>query len=110
MRAATLDDVDALVHHRLSMFSEMGTPFDAPIIREMFRDWLLQKMPSGDYLAWVAAGPGGEVVAGAGILLHAWCADKGIGAVALNAAPAARHLYESQGYRPAPSPMMWKIT
>ena len=47
VRLATLDDVDALVHHRLSMFSEMGTPFDAPIIREMFRDWLLQKMPSG---------------------------------------------------------------
>jgi hypothetical protein len=41
--------------------------------------------------------------------IHAWCGEHGVGAVALNAAPAARHLYESQGYRPAPSPMMWKI-
>ena len=37
IRLATTDDVDALVHHRLSMFSEMGTPFDAPVIRQMFR-------------------------------------------------------------------------
>jgi GNAT superfamily N-acetyltransferase len=42
--------------------------------------------------------------------IHSWCGAHGVGAVALNAAPAARHLYESQGYRPAPSPMMWKIT
>ncbi|HXD75538.1 MAG TPA: GNAT family N-acetyltransferase [Vicinamibacterales bacterium] len=41
--------------------------------------------------------------------VHAWCAGHGVGALALNAAPDARHLYESQGYRPAPSPMMWKI-
>ena len=42
--------------------------------------------------------------------IHAWCEAHGVGAIALNAAPDARHLYESQGYRPAPSPMMWKIT
>src|SRR5205823_14367669 len=42
--------------------------------------------------------------------VHEWCARHGVGAMALNAAPAAQHLYESQGYRPAPSPMMWKIT
>jgi len=41
--------------------------------------------------------------------VHAWCKANGVAAVALNAAPAAQHLYESQGYRPAPSPMMWKI-
>lgn len=41
--------------------------------------------------------------------LHAWCAEHAIGAIALNASPDARHLYESMGYRIAPSPMMWKI-
>ena len=41
--------------------------------------------------------------------IHAWCKAHGIAAVALNAAPGAQHLYESQGYRTAPSPMMWKI-
>ena len=149
LRRATLDDIDALVHHRLSMFSEMGTPFDAPVIRQLFRDWLVKMMPAGEYLAWVCESGAGDIVAGAGITLlkwppgpsaitaeriafvynvytepahrkrglarrlmdtvHAWCAEHGVGAVALNAAPDARHLYESQGYRPAPSPMMWKI-
>jgi len=148
LRRATLDDIDALVHHRLSMFSEMGTPFDAPVIRQLFRDWLLKMMPSAEYLAWICE-TNGEVVAGAGITLlkwppgpspitseriafvynvytepahrkqglarrlmdtvHAWCKENGVGAVALNAAPDAQHLYRSQGYQPAPSPMMWKI-
>jgi GNAT superfamily N-acetyltransferase len=150
VRPATLDDLDALVHHRLSMFTEMGVSLDALVIRQMFRDWLLKMMPSGEYLAWVSVTRASQIVAGAGITLlrwppgpsaiaseriafvynvytepahrnhglarrlmdtiHAWCADNGVGAVALNAAPAARHLYESQGYRPAASPMMWKIT
>lgn len=150
LRPATLGDVDALVHHRLSMFSEMGTAFDAPVIRQLFRDWLLTHLPAGDYRAWVCTTAAGDVVAGAGITLllwppgpsavaseriafvynvytepahrkhglarrlmdaiHAWCAEHGVGAVALNAAPAARHLYETQGYRPAPSPMMWKTS
>jgi GNAT superfamily N-acetyltransferase len=149
VRAATIDDLDALVHHRLSMFTAMGVPIDAPVIGRMFCDWLLKMMPAGEYLAWVCTTAAGDVVAGAGITLlrwppgpsaiaseriafvynvytepahrkhglarrlmdtiHAWCAENGVGAVALNAAPAARRLYESQGYRPAPSPMMWKI-
>ncbi len=41
--------------------------------------------------------------------IHDWCGQHGIHAVALNAAAAARHLYESQGYQLAPGPMMWKI-
>jgi GNAT superfamily N-acetyltransferase len=41
--------------------------------------------------------------------VHAWCAEHGVAAVALNAAPAARYLYDSMGYREAPSPMMWRI-
>ena len=150
IRPADVDDVDALVHHRLAMFTEMGTPFDAPVIKQMFREWLLKMMPAGEYRAWVCVSERGEIVAGAGLTLlkwppgpspiaseriafvynvytepphrkrglarrlmdtvHTWCADHGVGAVALNAAPAAQHLYESQGYRPAPSPMMWKIT
>jgi len=149
IRPATTNDVEALVHHRLAMFAEMGVPLDAPVIRQLFRDWLLKMMPAGEYLAWVGESTGGTIVAGAGITLlkwppgpsaiaaeriafvynvytepmhrqrglarrlmdtiHTWCAEHGVGAVALNAAPDARPLYESQGYRPAPSPMMWKI-
>jgi GNAT superfamily N-acetyltransferase len=42
--------------------------------------------------------------------IHAWCAGRGIGALALNAAPAARHLYDSMGYFEAPSPMLFRVT
>jgi hypothetical protein len=30
VRPATLDDLEALVHHRVSMFTDMGVAFDAP--------------------------------------------------------------------------------
>ena len=42
--------------------------------------------------------------------LQSWCADRGIGAIALNASSEAQPLYESMGYQVAASPMMWKIT
>jgi GNAT superfamily N-acetyltransferase len=121
VRRATLDDIDALVHHRLAMFAEMGTAFDAPVVRQLFHDWLMKMMPPGEYLAWLCETGAAEVVAGepghrkCGLarsvmdVIHAWCRANGVAALALNAAPAAQHLYESQGYRPAPSPMMWKI-
>jgi GNAT superfamily N-acetyltransferase len=41
--------------------------------------------------------------------LHAWCAEHGIEAIALNASGDAQRLYESMGYQVAASPMMWKI-
>ena len=41
--------------------------------------------------------------------VHAWCIERGVGALALNAAPAAQHLYRTLGYIDAPSPMMWKV-
>jgi GNAT superfamily N-acetyltransferase len=148
IREATLDDLDVLADHRIAMFTEMGTSLDAPVVRQMFREWLLKMMPAGEYRAWFAEHSNDGVVAGAGITLlewppgpssrtgkiafvynvftapahrkrglarglmdtvHTWCATHGIGAVALNAAPDARHLYASQGYRLAPGPMMWKI-
>jgi GNAT superfamily N-acetyltransferase len=150
VRPATLDDVDTLVRHRLGMFTDMGTAFDAPVLEQLYGEWLGRMMPPGGYLAWLAVAQDGTIAAGVGIPLipwppgprpirservafvynvytepphrkrglarrlmetvHAWCQANGIGAVALNAAPAARHLYESMGYGPAPTPMMWKIT
>jgi GNAT superfamily N-acetyltransferase len=149
VRTATLADVDALVRHRLGMFTDMGTTFDAPLVDGLFRTWLHETMPDGDYRAWVCETDIGEIAAGAGITLlrwppgpsplrseriafvynvftepphrrrglarrlmetiHAWCAEQGVGAVALNAAPAAHHLYRALGYVEAPSPMMWRI-
>jgi GNAT superfamily N-acetyltransferase len=148
-RPATLNDIDTLVRHRLGMFTEMGTTFDAPLIDGMFRAWLREMMPAGEYRAWLCETDAGEVAAGAGITLlkwppgpsplrservafvynvyteeahrkrglarrlmetiHAWCIDSKVAAVALNAAPAAQHLYRTLGYVEAPSPMMWKV-
>lgn len=149
VRTATLADLDTLVRHRLAMFTEMGTTFDAPLIDGLFRAWLSEMLPSGEYLAWLCETAAGEVAAGAAITLlkwppgpsplrteriafvynvytemphrkrglarllmetiHAWCNEHGVGAVALNAAPAAQHLYRTMGYVDAPSPMKWKM-
>jgi GNAT superfamily N-acetyltransferase len=149
MRTATLADTDTLVRHRLAMFTEMGTTFDAPLIDGLFRAWLREMMPAGEYRAWLCEAEGGEIAAGVGLTLlkwppgpsalrteriafvynvytelphrkrglarllmetvHAWCTEHGVGALALNAAPAAQHLYRTLGYIDAPSPMMWKV-
>ena len=149
VRPATLADLDALVHHRVAMFTDMGVAMDAAALAGASRLWLRAAMDAGDYRAWVAETGSGAIAAGAGISLlrwppgpglttgnrlafvynvytepahrkhglarslmeaiHAWCASQGIGAVALNAAAAARHLYDSMGYFEAPSPMMFKM-
>ena len=127
----------------------MGTTFDVPLIDGMFRAWLREMMPPGEYRAWLCETVAGEIAAGAGITLlkwppgpsplrgeriafvynvyterahrkrglarrlmetiHAWCVDHEVAAVALNAAPAAQHLYRTLGYVDAPGPMMWKV-
>ena len=149
IRLATLDDLDALVHHRVAMFTDMGVAVDVPALDAAFRAWLHTTLPAGEYVAWVSETAAGEIVAGGGISLlrwppgprpaagdrlafvynvytepahrkrglarslmeaiHAWCTDRGIAAMALNAAADARHLYESLGYFEAPSPMMFKM-
>ena len=68
VRAATLDDVDALIHHRLAMFADMGVPC-APALDEAFRSWLRETMPAGVYRAWVVESEAGEIVAGGGITI-----------------------------------------
>lgn len=148
IRRATLDDLDALVHHRIAMFTDMGEAVDAKALGAAFGVWLRAAMPSGDYHAWVGEAAAGDIVAGAGIWLlgwppgpwmtaggrlafvynvytepahrkrglarslmesiHAWCAGQDVGAVALNAAADARHLYETMGYVEASSRMMLK--
>ena len=88
VRPATVDDVDALVHHRLGMFHDMGTSFDATGVENAFRAWLAAMMPAGTYRTWVVEtgteGPheamadaghergSGEIVAGGGITILPW--------------------------------------
>jgi GNAT superfamily N-acetyltransferase len=72
LRPATLADQDALVHHRLAMFADMGVPFDAETLDAAFRSWLGRMMPAGTYRAWLVDIPGGAIVAGGGMTIVAW--------------------------------------
>lgn len=72
LRAATIDDADALVHHRIAMFTDMGVPLDADVLGRSFREWMTAMMAAGTYYAWVVEAGRGEVVAGAGISVLPW--------------------------------------
>ena len=72
VREATLDDVDALVGHRLGMFADMGTAIDRGAVASAFRQWLVDMMPSGVYRGWVATADGEAIVAGGGITVLPW--------------------------------------
>jgi GNAT superfamily N-acetyltransferase len=70
-RPATLDDADALVHHRIAMFQDMGVPLDAAMLEAAFHQWLGEMMPKGLYRAWVVEAQS-EIVAGGGITIIQW--------------------------------------
>jgi GNAT superfamily N-acetyltransferase len=72
LREATLDDAEALVHHRLAMFADMGVPFQSDRLDAAFRAWLARLMPQGTYRAWLIETTAGEVVSGGGITVIPW--------------------------------------
>ena len=72
LRQATLDDADALVHHRIAMFTDMGVPIDALGLGAVFRPWLAEMMPKGRYRAWVVETDLAGIVSGGGITILQW--------------------------------------
>jgi len=72
VRTATLADADALVRHRLAMFTDMGVPLDATLVARAFRSWLAHAMPAGIYRAWVAQDEEGAIVGGGGLTAVPW--------------------------------------
>jgi GNAT superfamily N-acetyltransferase len=72
VRAATLDDAEALVQHRVGMFTDMGVAFDAAALAEAFRAWLDDVMTAGTYRAWLVEDENGAIVAGGGITILPW--------------------------------------
>jgi GNAT superfamily N-acetyltransferase len=72
LRPATLADADALVHHRIAMFLDMGVSLDPAPLADKFREWLGQTIPQGTYRAWVVEQPGGGIVAGGGMTIIPW--------------------------------------
>jgi GNAT superfamily N-acetyltransferase len=72
LRRGTLADADAIVHHRIAMFTDMGIPLDGPALDRHFRAWLTAMMPAGTYHAWLIETDTGEIVAGGGASVLPW--------------------------------------
>ncbi|HVH27410.1 MAG TPA: GNAT family N-acetyltransferase [Vicinamibacterales bacterium] len=81
IRPATIGDLDVLVHHRVAMFLDMGTPMDEEAVAREFRRWVTEMLPSGTYRGWVVEtaashpaphGSSPTVVAGGGICIFPW--------------------------------------
>jgi GNAT superfamily N-acetyltransferase len=74
VRTATRDDAETIAGHRRSMFFDMGHRDEEQLnaMITAFRPWLCEKMTSGEYLAWMATGGDGAIVAGLGLWLMDW--------------------------------------
>jgi GNAT superfamily N-acetyltransferase len=72
LRDATLADADALVRHRIAMFTDMGIAVDAPALDREFRRWLAAMMPAKTYRAWLVEDAAGTIVAGGGLSVLPW--------------------------------------
>jgi GNAT superfamily N-acetyltransferase len=74
IRPAAIADLDTLTAHRRAMFFEMGYDDGAGLeaMTSAFRPWLLARLQSGEYLAWVAVTEDEAIVAGAGLWLMDW--------------------------------------
>ena len=74
IRPGTADDAETIAAHRRSMFSEMGHGDEAALdaMTAAFLPWLRQRMNDSEYLAWLAIGPDGSIVAGLGLWLMDW--------------------------------------
>ena len=74
IRRASEEEIGTLVAHRRSMFRDMGHTDEAAMDRmaEKCKPWLLEKMKSGEYLAWLAVDAEGTIAAGAGLWLMDW--------------------------------------
>ncbi len=67
-----MDDADALVHHRIAMFTDMGVPVDRAELDREYREWLSRMMAAGTYRAWVVEDDRGKIVAGGGVSVLPW--------------------------------------
>jgi GNAT superfamily N-acetyltransferase len=72
VREASLADMDALVRHRIAMFTDMGIRLDEPALDRAFRAWLAHTLPAGTYRAWLVEDASGRVVAGGGMTILPW--------------------------------------
>jgi len=74
IRLAGVDDAQVIVEHRRAMFRDMGRGDEARLAQmsAAFEPWLLRRMESGEYLAWMAVAADGSIAGGAGLWLMDW--------------------------------------
>jgi GNAT superfamily N-acetyltransferase len=72
IRPAGIDDIAHMVRHRLEMFRDMGTDGDYPGMAAAYESWLRREIPSGSYRGWLVETSGGDVAAGAGVIVFPW--------------------------------------
>lgn len=74
VRPATVSDVDVIAHHRVAMFIDMGrtTARVAEPLRSLSRDYLLEAIPRGEYVGWLASPPETpeRIVSGTGVQIR----------------------------------------
>jgi GNAT superfamily N-acetyltransferase len=71
VRKATAKDLAMIMHHRTSMFADMGHRDRAALeaMRQTSEPLFRRGLEDGSYLGWLAEGPEGVVVAGGGIII-----------------------------------------
>jgi GNAT superfamily N-acetyltransferase len=74
IREAAPSESAIILHHRRSMFRDMGegTVEELDRMVELGRPWLAQALADRSYRHWLALGVSGRVVGGGGVLLCSW--------------------------------------
>lgn len=74
IRPATTDDIPMLIHHRLSMWWDMGR-HDQAMLEQMkvaAREYFSSAVSDGSYRGFLAVNEAGEVVGGGGVVVSPW--------------------------------------
>jgi len=73
IRPAGIEDLDCILRHRVSMFSEMGGHYAAGLdqLRAVSEAYLLTALADGTYREWLAEA-GERVVGGGGVVIVPW--------------------------------------
>jgi len=77
IREAKLNESAIILHHRRSMFRDMGegTVEELDRMVEVASPWLAQALADGSYRHWLALDASGRVAGGGGVLLCPWPAN-----------------------------------
>jgi GNAT superfamily N-acetyltransferase len=77
IREATLNEAAIILHHRRSMFRDMGEGSVEELDRmvEIATPWLARALAEGSYRHWLALDASGRIAGGGGVLVSPWPAN-----------------------------------